>query len=145
MSERDVPGRAHATVERVRGERGSAVVTALVLLFAFTAGGVIWLSRDVNRVVANRSAAQSIAFQSARAGAQQVEIESLRDGAEVRIDEPRAREAVGAAADRFFESYGVTGSWTMVVDGDTVMVTVTIDDPVGEQTASGSVQAQTGP
>ncbi|MDW3214901.1 MAG: hypothetical protein R8G01_12940 [Ilumatobacteraceae bacterium] len=145
MSERDVPGHAHATVERVRGERGSAVVTALVLLFAFTAGGVIWLSRDVNRVVANRSAAQSIAFQSARAGAQQVEIESLRDGAEVRIDEPRAREAVGAAADRFFESYGVTGSWTMVVDGDTVTVTVTIVDPVGEQTASGSVQAQTGP
>lgn len=145
MSERDVPGHAHATVERVRGERGSAVVTALVLLFAFTAGGVIWLSRDVNRVVANRSAAQSIAFQSARAGAQQVEIESLRDGAEVRIDEPRAREAVGVAADRFFESYGVTGSWTMVVDGDTVTVTVTIDDPVGEQTASGSVQAQTGP
>ena len=60
MSERDVPGHAHATVERVRGERGS-------------------------------------------------------------------------------------GSWTMVVDGDTVTVTVTIDDPVGEQTASGSVQAQTGP
>ena len=49
---------------RGRGERGTALVTALVLLFAFTAGGVIWLSRDVNRRVSNRSAAQSIAFQA---------------------------------------------------------------------------------
>lgn len=132
---------------RGRGERGSAVVAALVLLFAFTAGGVIWLSRDVNRVVSNRSAAQSIAFQSARAGAQQVEVGSLRGdvSSEVVIDEVRAREAVGAAADRFFDSYGVNGSWSMAVDGDTVTVTVTIDDPVGDQTATGSVQAQMGP
>jgi hypothetical protein len=69
-------------------------VTALVLLFAFTAGGVIWLSRDVNRVITNRSAAQSIAFQSARAGAQQVEVGSLRGGASLEIDEDRAREAL---------------------------------------------------
>ncbi len=134
-------------VRRGRGERGAAVVAALVLLFAFTAGGVIWLSRDVNRVVTNRSAAQSIAFQSARAGAQQVAVGSLRGDAssEVVIDEPRARDAVGAAAERFFDSYGVTGSWSMSINGDTVTVTVTIIDPVGDQTASGSVQAQTGP
>ena len=134
-------------IGRCRGERGSAVVTALVLLFAFTAGGVIWLSRDVNRVVTNRSAAQSIAFQSARAGAQQVSVESLRGDAssEIVIDESRAREAVGVAAARFFDSYGVTGTWSMTVDGDTVTVTVTIEDPVGDQTATGSVQARTGP
>ena len=47
-----------------------AVRAALVFLFAFTSVGLVWLSRDVNRVVANRSAAQSIAFQAARAGAQ---------------------------------------------------------------------------
>jgi len=140
-------GDARPRRRRAHGDRGSAVVTALVLLFAFTAGGVIWLSRDVNRVVTNRSAAQSIAFQSARAGAQQVSVGSLRSDAsdEVVIDEPRAREAVGAATARFFESYGVTGSWTMVIVGDTVRVTVTIEDPVGDQTATGSVQAQTGP
>lgn len=146
VDERDV-GEPRVRPGRGRGDRGSAVVTALVLLFAFTAGGVIWLSRDVNRVVTNRSAAQSIAFQSARAGAQQVAVGSLRGGApdEVEIDEPRAREAVGAAAARFFESYGVTGRWSMVIAGDTVRVTVTIEDPVGDQTATGSVQARTGP
>lgn len=138
----------HADVSRRgRGERGSAVVTALVLLFAFTAGGVIWLSRDVNRVITNRSAAQSIAFQAARAGAQQVEVGSLRGSgdATVTLNDDRARAEGIRIAGELFEAYGVTGSSSMVINGDTVTVTVTIDDPTGEATASGSVQAQTGP
>lgn len=132
---------------RCSGERGSAVVTSLVLLFAFTAGGVVWLSRDVNRVVTNRSVAQSIAFQSARAGAQQVEVGALRSSSssEVAIDPERAREAAHLIADELFDDYGVRGSSSILIRGDTVTVTVTIDDPVGDQTAAGSVQAQTGP
>jgi hypothetical protein len=134
-------------VRRGGGERGSAVVAALVLLFAFTAGGVIWLSRDVNRVVANRSAAQSIAFQSARAGAQQVEVGSLREGdrSAVELNDERARQESGRIANELFEAYGVSGSSSMVISGDTVTVTVTIDDPTGDVTVSGSVQAQAGP
>ena len=132
---------------RGRGDRGSAVVTALVLLFAFTAGGVIWLSRDVNRVVTNRSAAQSIAFQSARAGAQQVEVGALRSNgdATVVLNDDRARAEGLRIAGELFAAYGVTGSSSMAISGDTVTVTVTIDDPTGDATASGSVQAQTGP
>ena len=122
-------------------------MAALVLLFAFTAGGVIWLSLDVNRVVSNRSAAQSIAFQSARAGAQQVEVGSLRGGnsSSIVIDEQRAREEGRSIADQLFEAYGVVGTSSMAIVGDTVSVTVTIDDPTGSQTATASVQAQTGP
>ena len=147
---RDGPHRPVSEPERARrgrGERGSAVVTSLVLLFAFTAGGVVWLSRDVNRVVANRSVAQSIAFQSARAGAQQVEVGSLRGGSssEVVIDPERAREAARLIADELFGNYGVRGSSSIQIRGDVVTVTVTIEDPVGEQTAAGSVQAQSGP
>lgn len=132
---------------RGRGERGSAVVTALVLLFAFTAGGVIWLSRDVNRVVTNRSAAQSIAFQSARAGAQQVEVGSLRGSGEgaVVLNPERARAEGRRIADELFAAYGVSGASSMTIDGDTVTVTVTIIDRDGDATASGSVQARTGP
>jgi hypothetical protein len=131
---------------RGRGERGSAMVAALVLLFAFTAGGVIWLSRDVNRVVTNRSAAQSIAFQAARAAAQQVDVESLRgNDSSVVLNEQRARDEGSRIVARLFEAYGVTGRSSMTISGDTVEVTVTIEDPVGEQTASGSVQAQAGP
>jgi hypothetical protein len=143
MSDSTDPSTPH---RRGRGERGSAVVAALVLLFAFTAGGVIWLSRDVNRVVTNRSAAQSIAFQAARAGAQQVDVGSLRGkDSTVVLNEQRAREEGNRIATRLFEAYGVTGRSSMTISGDTVTVTVTIEDPVGEQTASGSVQAQTGP
>jgi len=132
---------------RGRGERGSAVVTALVLLFALTAGGVIWLSRDVNRVITNRSAAQSIAFQSARAGAQQVDVGSLRGSGEptVVLNEERARVEGRQIADELFGAYGVTGTSSMTINGDTVTVTVTIRDPDGDATATGSVQAQTGP
>ncbi len=132
---------------RGRGERGSAVVTALVLLFAFTAGGVIWLSRDVNRVVTNRSAAQSIAFQSARAGAQQVEVGSLREGgdAAVVLNGERARTEGLRIADELFAAYGVSGTSSMTIERDIVTVTVTITDANGEATASGSVQARTGP
>lgn len=144
------PSRASSTEpdgRRGRGERGSAVVTALVLLFAFTAGGVIWLSRDVNRVITNRSAAQSIAFQSARAGAQQVDVGSLRGSGEptVVLNEERARVEGRLIADELFGAYGVSGTSSMTIDGDTVTVTVTIEDPDGDATATGSVQAQTGP
>lgn len=132
---------------RGRGERGSAVVTALVLLFVFTAGGVIWLSRDVNRVVTNRSAAQSIAFQAARAGAQQIDVGSLRGGGDavVEFDPGRARAEAQRIADELFSAYDVTGISEPTIDGDTVTVTVTIFDSDGETTATGSVRAQTGP
>ena len=49
---------------RCRDDRGMAMVTGLVLLFAFTAGGLVWLARDANRSVSNRTAAQSIAFEA---------------------------------------------------------------------------------
>ena len=133
---------------RGRGERGTALVTALVLLFAFTAGGVIWLSRDVNRRVSNRSAAQSIAFQAARSGAQQVSVGSLRGGGtlEIVIDEPAARLQAATVAVTLFDAFGVEGSVERVtVVGDTVTVEVTVSDPAGDATGVGSAQARTGP
>ena len=133
--------------QRCRGERGTALVTALVLLFAFTAGGVIWLSRDVNRRVSNRSAAQSIAFQAARSGAQQVEVAALRDGGEVSlvIDVPAAQAQARRIADRLFDEYDVDGTVQGVsVSGVTVTVTVRISDPVGDVVGVGSARAESG-
>ena len=124
------------------------MVTALVLMFAFTAGGVIWLSRDVNRRVSHRSAAQSIAFQAARTGAQQISIGSLRDAGsdELVIDGPRAVEQAGAVARRLFIEYGVTGTVDSVsIDGEVVTVTVTILDPAGDVTGVGAAEPETGP
>ena len=77
------------TPKRLRGERGSGLVAGIVLIFAFTFLGMVWLARDVDRGVSNRSAAQSIAFQAARSGAQSASIADLRNNADAgAIDEP---------------------------------------------------------
>jgi len=123
------------------------MVTALVLLFAFTAGGVIWLARDVNRRITNRSAAQSIAFQAARSGAQQVRVSSLRDGGPVKvvIDVPSAREQALRVADRLFDEYDVDGSVVQISVADvTVTVEVQIKDPAGDVVGVGSARAEAG-
>jgi hypothetical protein len=134
---------------RFRGDRGMSMVTGLVLMFSFTAGAVIWLARDVNRTVSNRSAAQSIAFQAARSGAQQVVVGDLRDGIDagaVVIDLPRATEAARDTATLLFEEYEVDGVVVAVrpVDSDGVEVEVRIDDPAGDVTGIASARAEPG-
>jgi predicted kinase len=123
-----------------------AMVTGLVLMFAFTAGGVIWLARDVDRSVSNRGSAQSIAFQAARSGAQQVSADSLRSGQVVTIDAAAAeREARRTAAD-LFEGYDVVGRVDHVdVEAATVVVKVTIFDTAGDVTGVAAARAETGP
>lgn len=134
---------------RFRGDRGMAIVTGLVLLFAFTAGAVIWLARDVNRTVSNRSVAQSIAFQAARSGAQQVDVDTLRDGGgeEIAIDRSAAEVAVRDTAELLFEDYGVDGAVVAIrfVDTDGVEVEVRIDDPAGDVTGVAAARAEVGP
>ena len=131
---------------RFRGDRGMAMVTGLVLLFAFTAGGVVWLARDANRSVSNRTAAQSIAFQAARAGAQQVGVVSLREGALVHVDGEAARSAAVAAAGDLFAGYHVDGEVVRVavLPPDTVQVEVRISDPAGDVTGVAAVRAEAG-
>ena len=131
---------------RCRGDRGMAMVTGLVLLFAFTAGAVIWLARDVDRAVSNRSAAQSIAFQAARSGAQQLRLGALRDGAEIVIDGGRAETAARATADELFAGYAVDGAVVRVsvVGVDTVEVEVRVADPAGEVTGVAAARSESG-
>ncbi len=128
------------------GDRGVAVVSALVLLFAFTSGALVWLARDVDRVISNRSAAHSIAFQAARSGAQQVSVPSLRQG-EVRINISAARSAAIRTAELLFEQWGVDGSVTVVrLNGIAeVVVELVIHDPVGDALGVASAEALAGP
>ena len=69
---------ATSDARRLRGDRGQAFVVALVVLFTFTGAAAIWLARDVNQRVSDRSALQSVAFQAARSGAQQIDLGGLR-------------------------------------------------------------------
>ncbi len=92
---------------RLCGERGTAFVAALVVMFAVTGMAAIWLARDVNQRVSDRSALQSVAFQAARAGAQQLEVGELRNtgSAVVVIDPSAARSAAREVAFRLAGSY----------------------------------------
>ena len=132
-------------MRRMRGDRGAAMVTGIVLLFAFTSLGVIWLARDVDRAVANRSSAQAIAFQAARSGAQAIDVDAIRAGGAqgAVVGEAAAIDAATRAAARLFDSYGVDGTVTAVaVDGPQVTVTVQLRDRGRVVSGIGGARAQ---
>lgn len=147
LPEGEVPeARTPARVRRCRGDRGAGAATALVLLFTMTAGGIIWLARDVDRAISHRGAAQSIAFQAARSGAQQIDTTHLRATGSIRLDESAARSASLATADALLGSYGLSGSVAEIaVDGDRITVTVTVADAGRTVTGVGAARAATGP
>jgi hypothetical protein len=144
--------------QRFRGERGQAYVLALVVLFTFTGAAAIWLARDVNQRVSDRSAIQSIAFQAARAGAQQIDVSSIRGGSgTVVIDERAARSAAVDTARRLSAQYeldtqivrqgydaGRTDTWAVTVaipDGRAEVTSVDLDEVMW---VTGIAHAETG-
>ena len=130
---------------RLRGERGAGLVAGIALMFAFTFLGLVWLARDVDRGVSNRSAAQSIAFQAARSGAQSTGVTDLRTGITL-VDPNAATRAATSTAGALFTSYGVDGRITSVdVVADSVSVSVTITDDGRTVTGAGTVRAQRAP
>ncbi len=135
-------------MSRARGDRGSSMVTGVVLMFAFTAGGIIWMARDVDRAVSDRASAQSIAFQAARSAAQQVDVSALRqmqDGP-IAIDPDLARPAAEAAAARLCEAYDLDGRITAIdIVGDRVIVSLEVETAGRIVSGSGSARAQGSP
>ncbi len=131
---------------RCRGDGGAGLVVAFVILFAFTFLGLVWLARDVDRSVSNRSAAQSIAFQAARSGAQAADATALRGAGDPTIDPGEARWAAATTAAALFSSYGLSGSITEVrVDADRVTVSVAVTDSGRTVTGTGTVRAERAP
>ncbi len=132
--------------KRLAGDGGAGLVAGLTLIFALTFLGLVWLARDVDRSVSNRTAAQSIAFQAARSGAQELSVPSLRAGDGVSIDDPAAQSAVQRTARQLFESYAVHGAVEHVhVDGDQISVTVWITDSGRTVTGIATVRAERAP
>jgi hypothetical protein len=133
--------------ERCRHERGSGLVAGIALIFAFTFLALVWLARDVDRGVSNRSAAQSIAFQAARSGAQAISISELRvsNGVPL-IDEGAARSAALRTAATLFASYELTGTVeSVVVTADSVAVTVEVTDAGVTVTGAGTARSERAP
>jgi Tfp pilus assembly protein PilX len=134
------------TATRGQGDQGSGLVTGITLIFAFTFLGLVWLARDVDRSVSNRSTAQSIAFQAARSGAQAATVAGLRTGGAVVIDGDEARSAASRTAIALFDSYDVAGSITSItVEEDRVTVAVSITDAGKTVTGLGTVRSERAP
>ncbi|MFT4865387.1 MAG: Tfp pilus assembly protein PilX [Ilumatobacter sp.] len=130
---------------RGRGERGSGLVAGIVILFSMTFLGLVWLARDVDRGISNRSTANSVAFQAARSGAQVAFATPLRQGAEPTIDVSGAIAAGTDTANRLLERYDVTGATQISVDAATVTAIVVITDRGVTVTGQATVESQRAP
>ena len=141
------PAHGHRSSWRRRcsDDRGTGVVAALTLMFVFTAGALIWLSRDVDRADQARSDATSIAFQAARSGAQQLVEDQLFGTTAPSIDPDRARDAAVSTTTELLARFGETGSVTSIaVDGDRVTVTVSVTVAGRTVHGTGSARAREG-
>jgi hypothetical protein len=129
------------------------IITGLVLMFSFTFSGLVWLVRDVDRAVSGRAPAQAIAFQAARAGAQQIDPMSLRIGGPnaVQINPVAADRAARAAVDHALRSDGLSGPQVQVrvvaitTTSDQVAVVVEVRDGSRAVVGAASAQAVVGP
>ena len=133
--------------DRAVGDRGSGTVAAITILFSFTFLSLVWLARDVDCGVSNEGAAEAIAFQSARSGAQEAVVDALRGG-ELLLDPVASRTAAFSTASQLFASYGVDGRITSFeLDGEAqrVRVVVTIDDGSVSATGVGVVTVVVAP
>ena len=114
---------------RCRDERGAGLVAALVLVFSSTSAAVLWLARDVDRSLSHRSSAQLVAYEAARSGAQQIDLDALRAESRVQLDPDAVAAAAHLTAARGFDRLGLSGSVSMIrVDERLVMVEVEIVD-----------------
>jgi Tfp pilus assembly protein PilX len=132
-------------IRRGRGERGSGLVAGVVILFSLTFLGLVWLARDVDRGISNRSTANSVAFQAARSGAQVAFATPLRQGVEPTIDVAGAIAAGTDTATRLLERYDVSGTTQISVDAATVTAIVVITDRGVTVTGRAAVESQRAP
>lgn len=125
------------------GDRGSATVLALTLVFAFMTGALLWLSRTVDRQLGDRTQAAAVAYEAARAGAQQIDVGLTTDVAV--LDPERAQRAARAAVQAALDADGDSGHVdAVVVDGAQVTVTVTITTSGRPATGTGTATARVG-
>jgi Flp pilus assembly protein TadG len=105
-----------------RSETGA--LSAFVAVVAFALVMVAGMVYDGGQVVATLATARDLASSAARAGAQEVDVDSARSGDGPLLDPDRA----SAAAEAFLAATGHTG--TTRVDGATITVTVSLRQPM---------------
>lgn len=107
---------------RATGDRGS--ITGFVAIVAVALVIVAGMAYDGGQVVAAQGQARSYAAKAARAGAQEIDLTSLRSTGATVLDPVRAEASALAYLDEV-DAFG-----TVTVDGTTVTVTVTVTQPM---------------
>ena len=125
-------------------DAGSATVLMVTLCFVFLAGSLVWLSRTVDQSLDDRTNAAAIAFQAARAGAQEIDPASARIGVAI-VDSIAASSAVASTTARLLAVNGDTGSVSAVsIESNRVTVSVTITTTGRTATGTASATAVVG-
>ena len=141
------PARPANRHRRVRwgDDRGSVVVTTVVLMVTLTGGALIWLTRDVDRQIAAVSQANAVALQAARAGAQRLTPASLRGANTITIDRDAANRAATATAINLLDANHTVGRVeTVLITGDRITVTVSITEAGRTVTGQATAHATAG-
>lgn len=107
---------------RLTGDRGS--ITGFVAVIALALIMVVGMVYDGGQVIAAQSEARSAADKAARAGAQEIDLTTLRATGETTLDPHQAE----LAALDYLDRVGVSG--TVAVSGSSVTVTVAINQPM---------------
>lgn len=125
-------------------DAGSATVIMITLCFVLLAGSLVWLSRTVDQSLEDRTNAAAIAFQAARAGAQEIDPAFARLGIAV-VDSSAARSAVASTTARLLAVNGDLGSVSAVsIESNRVTVSVTITTTGRPATGTASATAVAG-
>jgi Flp pilus assembly protein TadG len=104
-----------------RGDEG--MVTAFVVIFAVALLFVTGLALDGGRILTSKRAARNVAQSAARAGAQVLDEDAIRNGEAVILDAGGAQGAACGFLDLTGHPCG--GGSTVATDGNQVVVTVT--------------------
>jgi hypothetical protein len=125
-------------------DHGSATVAAITLCTVMLTGALLWQSAVADRALHDRVDASAIAFQAARAGAQEIDEQSARGGV-ITLDPLRARSAAVASAQRLLSANGDTGTVNAIQVVDRrVTVSVTITTTGRPATATATALARVG-
>lgn len=125
-------------------DRGAATVAMITLCFVFMAGMLVWLSAVVDQSLHDRTNANALAFQAARAAAQSLDPDATRAGL-ASIDADAARVAASNVVTTGLAGNGDSGSMIAFrIDGNRVTVTVTITTTGRSATGTASATATLG-
>ena len=129
---------------RREDDRGSATVAMVLLMFSLVGGSLLWLTWNVDRSVNAAGDADAIAFQAARAGAQGIQVASLRTSNPT-LDPDAATNKATEAALLLLDANKIDGRVTGVnVAGDRITVIVEITEAGRIVTGRGTARLAVG-